>query len=146
MKVNWDKKFLECIWGERMTLCYKMLLIKEMMDHADEQGSLALRVLAKQFKAFFEERRAAGKIEDNPNRFKRGEALLSERSIEDWERNILSEPVAHLKSLPLEVDGSIIRWSPEYWQRWSPGFRRAVRNTAEVRLIEYFDRSVPGGF
>ena len=94
----------------------------------------------------FKDRKAAGKKEDNPNRFKHGEAVLSDRSVEEWEQTMLKEPLAHIKALPIKQDGHAVSWDPVRWRNWSPGFGLAIKKTAEVRLIEYFERSVPGGY
>jgi hypothetical protein len=146
MSENWDKKLLDSIWTERMTLCYKMLLICEIVDGADSEGKMSLKELAGQFQAFFKERHAQGKAEENPNRFRMGEATLSDRPIEQWERTILEEPVAHIKTLPIKHDGLFVQLAPEVWPTWTPGFRTALKKTAEVRLIEYFENNVPGGY
>jgi hypothetical protein len=142
---QWNGELLESIWREKMSLSYKMPLIREMIDAADAGGCVALKEMAGRFQQFFVDRRAAGKMEDNPNRF-REEPAISERTLSAWERTILGEPVAHMHEVPIIADGSNLRWRPEVWPMWSDGFKKAIRNTAEVRLIEYFDKSVPGGF
>lgn len=145
-KEPWDKKLLDAIWGERMTLCYKMLLICKLIDSADTEGRVSLRKLAEEFQQFFRDRNAAAKKEDNPNRFKHGETVLSDRSVEEWERTILDEPITHIKTLPIRHDEGTISWDLGHWQSWSAGYKLAIKKTAEVRLIEYFEKNVPGGY
>src|SRR5207245_514190 len=56
---------------QRMTMCYKMLLLLEMIDNADSEGRVGLDLLGRKFQSVFQGRIAQGKIEENPNRFRR---------------------------------------------------------------------------
>lgn len=127
-----------------MTMCYKMLLLLEMTDHADPRGRVPISLIALNFKNFFQLRIAGGKAEENPNRFYRGR--LGDRSIEKWVSVIREQPVAHLGTKFISDEGEHLRWAPEIWTQWSPDLRRELRDAAMHRLTLYFDKHVPGGF
>jgi hypothetical protein len=129
---------------QRMTMCYKMLLLIEMVDNADSQGRVPLDLLARKFQSFFQNRIAQGKIEENPRRFKRG--LLGQRSLESWKAVIRKQPVYHLGSKFVIDEGASVCWSQEILERWTPSLRKELRDAAMQRLVSYFAKNVPGGF
>jgi len=129
---------------QEMTLCYKMLLLVEMTELADDQGRVPLRTLAERFKFFFVQRKLHGKTEENPRRF-RG-TRLSDRSIPEWQRIIRNQPVRYLTADFVLDEGNAIRWSPRIWKQWSPLFKEQLRAAAFDRLVRYFNRHVPGGY
>lgn len=129
---------------QRMTMCYKMLLLVEMIDNADSDGRVSLELLARKFRDFFQTRVAQGKREENPKRFIRGR--LSERSEESWKAVIPAQPVHHLGPKFLIDEGLSVRWAPEILSRWTPSLKKELRDAAMQRLITYFTKYVPGGF
>jgi hypothetical protein len=129
---------------QRMTMCYKMLLLIEVIDNADSDGRISVEVLARKFRSFFQARLAQGKAEENPNRFRRG--LLSQRSIEAWKRVIREQPVHHLGHKFVIDEGNSIRWAPEVLNRWTSNLKKELRDAAMKRLVTYFIKYVPGGF
>ena len=142
---KWDQEVLDQIWQEPMVLCYKALLFMAMIDLVDQNGAASLQSVAQYFSDFYINRRKAEKIEENPKRFSAGN-LPSDRSQSEWERIIRTEPLRRIGNGIMQDEGPIVAWDNERWTAWSVGFRRAVRNTAETRLIEYFDKYVPGGY
>lgn len=127
-----------------MTMCYKMLLLLEMIDNADSEGRVGLDFLAMRFREFFLDRSKRGKMLENPNRFIKGH--LSDRSLEKWRSVIREQPVKHLGAKFLIDEGSSIRWSPDILGQWTPELRGDLKNAATGRLINYFQKYVPGGF
>ena len=142
---NWDQEVLEQIWREPMVLCYKALLFMAMIDLVDENGAVSIQSVAQYFSEFYSRRRNAGRVEENPKRFPAGN-LPSDRTQSEWERIIRNEPLRRISNGIMQDKGPTIAWDDERWNRWSLGFRKAIRNTAETRLIEYFDRYVPGRY
>lgn len=138
------QELLYDVESQRMTMCYKMLLLLEMIDNADSNGRVTLDLLAIKFHAFFEKRKDQGKAEENPNRFRKGE--LSQRSIQKWKAVILAQPVARLGKKFLIDEGASVSWAPEVLSKWSPQLQKEIRDAAMNRLINYFQRYVPGGF
>jgi len=129
---------------QRMTMCYKMLLLVEMIDNADSEGRVAIELLAGRFQTFFKTRIAEAKLEENPNRFRQGR--LSERSVATWKAVIRAQPVHHLGPKFLIDEGLSVRWAPEIISRWTPILKKELRDAAMRRLVTYFTRYVPGGF
>jgi hypothetical protein len=131
--------------GQPMALCYKMLLLIEMADLADANGSVPLAVLAERFSTFFKQRSLAGRTEENPKRFKG--RLPSERTFTEWKRIIRDQPVRYLTDRFVLDEGESIRWAPRIWAQWNTaGFKEQIRAAAWDRLVRYFARHVPGGF
>ena len=142
---SWDGTVLDQIWSEPMVLCYKALLFIAMSDLADTAGRASFDAVCDYFSRFYRDRRDGGRIEENPRRFPAG-TLPSERSHDEWTRVIRAEPLRRVKNGLLLDENAEIAWDPSRWGTWSHGFRKAIRNTAETRLIEYFDKYVPGGY
>jgi hypothetical protein len=128
----------------RMTMCYKMLLLVEMIDNADSEGRVSVDLLADKFKYFFQQRSVQGKVEENPRRFRRG--TLSQRSAERWKNVIRDQPVQHLGKRFVIDEGAYIRWAPEILSQFTPQLKKELRDAAINRLVRYFDRYVPGGY
>ena len=128
----------------RMTLSYKMLLLMYMAELTDERGRVPLKQVAEKFQAFFVDRAASSKQEENPNIVKPG--TLSSRTFSSWERVIRQQPVHYLTDKFVVEDGAHLRWSPHIWERWSAELKREIHHAAFDRLVRYFEKSVPGGF
>lgn len=127
-----------------MTLCYKMLLLKNMAELADSMGRVPLRLLAERFREFFISRRVQNKTEENPNRVPSGS--LARRTLQEWERVIRDQPIRHLGEAFLIDEISSVRWAPRIWSLWSTELRDEITRASEDRLIRYFTRHVPGGY
>ena len=128
----------------RMTLSYKMLLLMYMAELTDEQGRVPLNQVAESFQAFFVDRAARKKQEENPNIVNPG--TLSGRTLSSWERVIRQQPVHYLTDKFVVEDGAYLRWAPYIWQRWNAGLKHEIHQAAFDRLVRYFEKSVPGGF
>ena len=129
---------------QKLTLCYKMLLLMLMAELADSTGQVSLRSLAERFQQFFVGRVAQGKAEENPKRVKPG--LLSKRSLPAWERVIREQPVHYLTEAFVIDEGTSVRWSPEIWHQWNDSLRNEIHTASLDRLIRYFKLYVPGGY
>jgi len=138
------QELLYAVEIQPMTMCYKMLLLLEMIDLADPNGRVSLDAIAIKFKNFFRARLADGKAEENPNRFHRG--LLGDRSLEKWKTVIREQPVTHLGSKFIVDEVEYLRWAPDIWTQWNSDLKRELREAAMRRLIAYFQKYVPGGF
>jgi hypothetical protein len=136
------QELLYQIQSERMTYCYKMLLLVEMVDHADSTGKVPLNFIAERFRGFFEQRAKLGKLEENPKRFFKP---LHERTLSYWKTSIREQPVKRLGSKYFIDEVDSIRWAPAIWSQWSIELRKEIRDTAFNRLVDYFNRYA-GGF
>jgi hypothetical protein len=137
-------ELLYAIETQPMTLCYKMLLLKNMAELTDSAGRVSLRLLAEKFSEFFIARKVQHKTEENPKRIP--SASLSRRAVREWERIIRDQPVHHLGESFLIDEKFSVRWAPRIWSLWNTELRNEIRQASEDRLIRYFTRHVPGGY
>jgi len=138
------QELLYAVEMQPMTMCYKMLLLLELIDGADSAGRVPIDLIAIKFNNFFQSRLAEGKAEENPKRFHR--RRLSDRSLETWKTVIRQQPVTHLGPKFVIDEGEYLRWAPDIWTKWSPDLKRELRDAAMRRLTTYFEKYVPGGF
>jgi Endonuclease NucS len=138
------QQLLYAVELQPMTLCYKMLLLLEMIEHADSDGRVSIFVLANGFQKFFQSRSSAHKSEENPRRF--ASTKPSERSLKRWETIIRDQPVRHLGPRFVIDRQAFIQWAPEVWTQWSPALKNELKEAATRRLVAYFNRHVPGGY
>jgi hypothetical protein len=129
---------------QRMTLCYKMLLLTFMAEHSDSEGRVPLKLLAECFQSFFVSRAVKGKTEENPKMVE--PAKLSSRSISEWERTIRQQPVRFLTESFVINEETSVRWAPRIWSQWNASLAQEIRAASFDRLVRYFDRHVPGGY
>jgi Endonuclease NucS len=129
---------------ERMTLSYKMLLLLFLAEGSDAHGRVSLRDMAERFQYFFLDRSIRGKSEENPNVVQRG--VLSARSLSEWERTIIEQPLHYISPELVVKIGMEIGWAPRIAAVWSEQVRVDICRAAHDRLVRYFDRNVPGGF
>ena len=130
--------------AQKMTFCYKMLLLMLMTELADFEGRVPLPLLAERFRQFFIARAAQHKVEENPRRIVPG--TLSKRSSKEWERVIREQPVRYLTNVFLVDEGRTIRWAAHIWNLWSPELARELGAASLDRMVRYFARHVPGGY
>lgn len=129
---------------QRMTFCYKMLLLNFMAELANSEGRIPLRLLAERFSEFFISRQVQNKSEENPKRVSRGS--LSKRSVGEWERVIREQPVHYLGESFVVDERLFVRWAARIWSLWNRELREEIRQASWDRLIRYFNRHVPGGY
>jgi len=141
----WDRALLDALWRTPVNDCFEMLLVRDMCMLAADDGRVSINLLAQRFRNFFKKRTVEGKREESPD-VSAAEPRLCEQSVEWWEHMITDQLNSELKGTMLLQDGSVMIWHPELWSRWSIGFRKALRNVAETRLIEYFENHVEGGW
>jgi hypothetical protein len=142
---GWDRALLEALWHAPVNDCFEMLLVRDMCMLATDDGRVSVNLLAQRFRNFFRKRTVEGKHEERPD-VSSAEPRLCEQSVEWWEGMIAEQPNSDLKGTMLLHEGKELVWNPALWSRWTIGFRKALRNVAETRLIEYFDTHVEGGW
>jgi len=129
---------------ERMTLSYKMLLLVFLAEGAGSAGKMSLRDMAERFQSFFVDRSVCGKTEENPNMVQPG--VLSGRTLSEWERTLIEQPLHYISRGLVAKVGAEISWGPRILSVWNEQMRGEVRRAAHDRLVRYFERNVPGGF
>lgn len=141
---HWDRPLLDSLFREPMSDCLRMLILRDMALIADDAGRAPIATLAQRFRNFFRKRCQEGKREERAEVLASREPL-SEQSLEWWQKSINDYAVAEIDDFVFRNDDHLA-FRPELWPHWTPGFRKALRNVAEARLIEYFDTRVEGGW
>lgn len=144
----WDRALLDALFREPMSDCIRMLILRDMALIADESGRAPLATLAQRIRNFFAKRRQEGKTEERTEVlaiYPRHNEQDAQHSIELWRQWISDYAMSEIDDLMLPEDDHLT-FLPELWMRWTPSFRKALRNIAETRLIEYFDSQVEGGW
>lgn len=149
MEATWDTALLNTIWQGPPQEPLALLLLRDMALIADVHGHAPLVTLATRFRNFFRKRRAEGKAELAPAGAPHEaapEATPGEWTVEWWTEIILKRALVGLNSELMHRDGNDVAWNSDLCSRWSPGFRKALRNLVEAKLIEYFETRVQGGW
>jgi hypothetical protein len=141
---SWDRALLDSLFGEPTDDCLRMLLIRDMALIADENGRAPIATLAQRFRNFFRKRSQEGKREERAE-ILASDQPLSGQSLDWWQRIVTERSTANASDFVIQ-DRDYLVFRSELWSRWTPGFRRALRNIAEARLLEYFDTRVEGGW
>ncbi len=143
----WDRALLEALFQQQMSDCVPMLIIRDLALVADNDGRAPLPTLAQRFRNFFAKRSQERKCRERPEVLTsvlQGSTSSSD-DLESWRTLISDYASAELRDLVL-VDEDVLAFRPDLWSRWPPGFRKALRDLAEMRLIEYFETLVKGGW
>ncbi len=140
----WDDQLLEELFRDPLSDSLRMLILRDMALIADDAGRAPLATLAQRFRNFFAKRQQEGKREER-DEVLASRGALSQRSLESWHKFISEHVLAEVSDFVL-AEEERLAFRPELWARWSPGFRKALRNIAETRLIEYFETRVEGGW
>ena len=136
---DWDRALLDSLFRELMDDCLCMLLLRDMALIADDDGRAPIGTLAQRFRNFFSKRHQEGKQEE------RIHVLVSNQSLEWWQRVIAERATVQASDFFVR-ENDYLAFRTELWTNWTPGFRKALRNVAETRLIEYFETRVDGGW
>lgn len=148
MNATWDSPTLDLIWHAQPKEPLAVLLLRDMALVADEHGRAPILTLATRFRNFFRKRRAEGKSElaegEVPHVADAG--VPGEWTVEWWAETVVTRGLVGMNCEFMHRSGEELVWNADCWTRWSPGFRKALRNVAEAKLIEYFERNAEGGW
>jgi hypothetical protein len=145
---GWDSQLLNTLWQAEGHDPLALLLLRDMALIADEHGHAPLVTLATRFRNFFRKRRAEGKAELAAGDVDAAAspAEPGEWTVEWWTEDIVNRALDGMNRQLMHRVGEDMAWNAASWSSWSPGFRKALRNIAEAKLIEYFERRVAGGW
>ncbi len=143
----WDRALLDALLHEDMSDSLRMLIVRDMALIADDAGRAPLPTLAQRIRNFFSKRLHEGKCKEH------SEALAGvlygknaeRQNLQAWEKLISAYAAASVGDF-VAIDKDVLTFRPDLWSRWTPSFRKALRNVAETRLIEYFETRVEGGW
>ena len=136
---NRKDMFMDMIRQMDMSYSYKPVLMKAMMQYADDKGRIKLDDIVAFFKAYYESRREAGLIVEKKN------SIFAKGGYTDKEavRNILSNPfkrfedmqmIRHTKTLGIvQVDEAV-------WKHLSEDEKDEIKSICDEKLEAYFSR------
>lgn len=135
---NRKNLFMEMIEKMDMSYSYKPVLIKAILEYADNKGRIKISDIVSYFRRFYERRRNAGLVVENP------QSLFAKGGYtdKDAERNILQNPfkrfedmamVCHTKTLGIiEVDSFV-------WKKLTTEDKERIIKICDRKLMEYFN-------
>lgn len=136
---NRKELFLEMVRQMDMSYSYKPVLIKAILRHADEKGSIQLADIVAYFRVYYEGRRAAGLVVEKPNSlFARGGYTDKEA-----ERNILANPFKRFEDMQMLRHTrtlGIVQVDESVWKKLTAGEKAEMEKICEEKLEQYFSR------
>lgn len=136
---NRKELFLEMVRQMDMSYSYKPVLIKAILRHADEKGSIQLADIVAYFRAYYEGRWAAGLVVEKPNSlFARGGYTDKEA-----ERNILANPFKRFEDMQMLRHTrtlGIVQVDESVWKKLTAGEKAEMEKICEEKLEQYFSR------
>ncbi len=136
---NRKELFMDMVRQMDMSYSYKPVLLKAILQYADDKGRVKLSDITAYFRAFYENRRASGlKVEKAKSIFAKGGY-----TDKDAEYNILVNPfkrfedmqmLRHTKTLGIvEVDGAV-------WKHLSRDEKEEIGRVCDEKLAAYYER------
>lgn len=136
---NRKDMFMDMIRQMDMSYSYKPVLMKAMMQYADDKGRIKLDDIVAFFKAYYEARREAGLIVEKKNSiFAKGGYTDKEA-----ERNILSNPFKRFEDMQMirhTKNLGIVQVDEAVWKHLSADEKDEIKNICDEKLEAYFSR------
>ncbi len=138
---NRKDHFMKMVRTMTMSYSYKPVLLKGILQYADETGAVKLRDLVAYFRAFYEDRRARGLVVEKGGIYAKGSYTDQE-----VERNILQFPfhrfeqmqmMRHTKTLGL------LQMEETVWSALTEEEKEEIRGICDRKLEEYYRRLSP---
>ena len=131
--------FMEMIRTMDMSYSYKPVLIKAILEHADEKGRIKLSDIVSYFRLFYENRREQGLTVEKKN------SLFSKKDYTDKEaeRNILSNPFKRFEDMNMMHHTKtlgVIAVDSNVWKRLTTEEKEEIRKICDKKLGTYYQR------
>jgi hypothetical protein len=131
--------FMDMIRQMDMSYSYKPVLIKAILQYADEKGRIRLDDIVHYFRAFYEERRIAGvPVEKKNSIYAKGGYTDKEA-----ERNILQNPFKRFEDMQMlrhTKTLGIVQVEETVWKRLTPTEREEIVRICDEKLTAYYKR------
>lgn len=140
---NRKNLFMEMVRQMDMSYSYKPVLMKAILENADEKGRIKLDDIVAFFKNYYENRRSAGLIVEKSN------SIFAKGGYTDKEaqRNILSNPFKRFEDMQMlrhTKTLGIIEVEPTVWKALTADEKREISEICDIKLEEYF-KKISGG-
>ena len=131
--------FMEMIRTMDMSYSYKPVLIKAILEHADEKGRIKLSDIVSYFRLFYENRREQGLTVEKKN------SLFSKKDYTDKEaeRNILSNPFKRFEDMNMMHHTKtlgVVAVDSNVWKRLTTEEKEEIRKICDKKLGTYYQR------
>ena len=131
--------FMEMIRTMDMSYSYKPVLIKAILEYADEKGRIKLSDIVSYFRLFYENRREQGLTVEKKN------SLFSKKDYTDKEaeRNILSNPFKRFEDMNMMHHTKtlgIVAVDSNVWKRLTTEEKEEIRKICDKKLGTYYQR------
>ena len=131
--------FMEMIRQMDMSYSYKPVLVKSILESADEKGRVRIDDIVKYFRKYYEDRRSAGLTVEKFN------SILAKGGYTDKEtqRNILSNPFKRFEDMQMlrhTKTLGIIEVEPTVWRNLSVIEKEEINMICDKKLDEYYKR------
>lgn len=135
--------FMEMIRQMDMSYSYKPVLVKSILESANEKGRVRIDDIVQYFRKYYEGRRSAGLIVEKSN------SIFAKDGYTDKEaqRNILSNPFKRFEDMQMlrhTKTLGIIEVEPTVWKALNADEKREISEICDIKLEEYFNR-ISGG-
>lgn len=131
--------FMEMIRQMDMSYSYKPVLVKSILESADEKGRVRIDDIVEYFRKYYEDRRNSGLIVEKSNSiFAKGEYTDKEA-----QRNILSNPFKRFEDMQMlrhTKTLGIIEVEPMVWRNLSVIEKEEISMICDKKLDEYYIR------
>ncbi len=136
---NRKDMFMDMIRTMDMSYSYKPVLIKAVMQYADDKGRIKLEDIVNYFRTYYEGRRLAGlKVEKANSIFAKGGYTDKEA-----ERNILSNPFKRFEDMQMlrhTKTLGIVQMDESVWKHLSDEDKAEIEIICDTKLDEYYKR------
>lgn len=122
-----------------MSYSYKPVLIKAMLDHADEKGRVDLEDVVGYFIDFYEARKEQGLVAEKANSLYQKGSYIPK----DVEKNILSNPFkrfSDMRFLKRNKEISMIEFNPILFKKLSKQDKKEIIQICDQKLEAYYAR------
>lgn len=136
---NRKDMFMEMIRQMDMSYSYKPVLIKSILENADEKGRIKIDDIVEYFKKYYEGRRGTGLVVEKSNSiFAKGGY-----TDKDAQRNILANPFKRFEDMQMMRHTKtlgIIEVEPTVWRNLSAYEKEEIGTICDKKLDEYYKR------
>ena len=125
---------------------YKPVLLQAMITLADDEGQVRITDLVKAFRDFYLDRQRQGKTIEVPTAFMVEVDRKTDREIT---QRIFEMPFEKYESRGLlgrTRDLDYVAFPPAVWNNLSPDEKAEIRGIATKRIVEYYNKHVPGSY
>ena len=136
---NRKKLFMDMIEQMDMSYSYKPVLIKAVLELADEKGRVKLDEITSYFRSYYETRRSSGLIVEKSN------SIFAKGNYTDKEArcNILNNPFRRFEEMQMlrhTKTLGIVEVEPTVWKNLSHAELKQISEICDIKLEEYYKR------